>query len=493
MRAAVYPSELWVRRPRALREFLDVGALSTEVVLKLLEDLNLAFQKGTLERHYVEAMVQDCHTDPARKHNERVEFLVSAVREFMVQCQRRTERELQAVSRGPRFRSQLIRFHEPRPKPPACVSFKELDDDDSGVLDPNEATGGHRAEIAGGRLNNLNCRNFLCSSAACCFQFLLLSFCFLLLLCFLLSLLLRLCFDPLADLMFGLVDTDPLQSEEDASVCQGGRDQSSHKLPNGDECGCSSGSLLTQGPCFAPASLEDVRRAVHGLLKVALQKERHALPRQLLLLPPQISEQSLQLLTRFLLVVRIALLVLLKRLNRANQASHLLQRSSLERTVATQQRSDKSLKRLKNATPRQQQLILFDFEGLPGVPHAAGSSCSSASSGREVSRPCSLSLIVVMMVRYGAPRQVLAATGSSKRALRLAAPPEDEVQLDLFLRLQEDWASLTSSCGQTMRLSESGTANLPMAKTIPAQLFTLPKPAHLCSEGSGAAAAATSC
>ncbi|CAJ1450243.1 unnamed protein product, partial [Effrenium voratum] len=131
----------------------------------------------------------------------------------------------------------------------------------------------------------------------------------------------------------------------------------------------------------------------------------------------------------------------------------------------------------KEATPRQQQLILFDFEGLPGVPHAAGSSCSSASSGREVSRPCSLSLIVVMMVRYGSPRQVLAATGSSKRALRLAAPPEDEVQLDLFLRLQEDWASLTSSCGQTMRLSESGTANLPMAKTIPAQLFTLPKPA----------------
>ncbi|CAJ1450244.1 unnamed protein product, partial [Effrenium voratum] len=132
---------------------------------------------------------------------------------------------------------------------------------------------------------------------------------------------------------------------------------------------------------------------------------------------------------------------------------------------------------LAQATPRQQQLILFDFEGLPGVPHAAGSSCSSASSGREVSRPCSLSLIVVMMVRYGSPRQVLAATGSSKRALRLAAPPEDEVQLDLFLRLQEDWASLTSSCGQTMRLSESGTANLPMAKTIPAQLFTLPKPA----------------
>ncbi|CAJ1437845.1 unnamed protein product [Effrenium voratum] len=163
----------------------DVGALSTEAVLKLLEDLNLAFQKGTLERHYVEAMVQDCHTDPVTGlvGLPEVEFLVSAVREFMVQCQRRTERELQvqyelsdlmfhqpfgAIELDPEdqehpnvggFRSQLIRFHEPRPKPPVQSadsvtserradsegSFKELDDDDSGVLDPNEAGIGRRS------------------------------------------------------------------------------------------------------------------------------------------------------------------------------------------------------------------------------------------------------------------------------------------------------------------------------------------------------------
>jgi len=64
-----------------------------------------------------------------------VEFLVSAVREFMVQSKRRRERELKVEYQLSdaifnQFRSQLIRFHQ---------SFQELDDDHSGKLDPHEA------------------------------------------------------------------------------------------------------------------------------------------------------------------------------------------------------------------------------------------------------------------------------------------------------------------------------------------------------------------
>ncbi|CAE7229524.1 CPK14 [Symbiodinium sp. CCMP2592] len=115
----------------------DAGGLKPDAVLQLLEDLQLAFGKDSLERQNVEAMVSDCRTDPATGliGLTEVEFLVSAVREYMMQTQRSQERKLQVEyqlsdSMFQEFRSQLIRFHE---------SFVELDDDDSGALDENEA------------------------------------------------------------------------------------------------------------------------------------------------------------------------------------------------------------------------------------------------------------------------------------------------------------------------------------------------------------------
>lgn len=115
----------------------DLGALNVDAVMKCLQDLNLAFEKDSLERQAVEAMVRDCYHDPVTGliALSEVEFLVSAVREFMVQSKRRRERELKVEYQLPdalfhQFRSQLIRFHK---------SFKELDDDDSGKLDPAEA------------------------------------------------------------------------------------------------------------------------------------------------------------------------------------------------------------------------------------------------------------------------------------------------------------------------------------------------------------------
>mmetsp|Transcript_61821 Transcript_61821/g.144782 ORF Transcript_61821/g.144782 Transcript_61821/m.144782 type:complete len:873 (+) Transcript_61821:80-2698(+) len=115
----------------------DAGGLKPDAVLQLLEDLQLAFGKDSLERQNVEAMVSDCRTDPATGliGLTEVEFLVSAVREYMTQTQRSQERKLQVEyqlsdSMFQEFRSQLIRFHE---------SFVELDDDDSGALDENEA------------------------------------------------------------------------------------------------------------------------------------------------------------------------------------------------------------------------------------------------------------------------------------------------------------------------------------------------------------------
>eukprot|EP00435_Cladocopium_sp_Y103_P020138 s2720_g4.t3 len=115
----------------------DLGGLDTERVMKLLQNLNLAFEKDSVERHTVEAMVRDCNTDPTTGliGLSEVEFLVSAVREFMVQSKRRRERELKVEYQLPdaifkQFRSQLIRFHR---------SFQELDNDNSGKLDPHEA------------------------------------------------------------------------------------------------------------------------------------------------------------------------------------------------------------------------------------------------------------------------------------------------------------------------------------------------------------------
>ncbi|CAE7941705.1 proP [Symbiodinium sp. KB8] len=115
----------------------DAGGLKPDAVMQLLEDLQLAFGKDSLERQNVEAMVSDCRTDPATGliGLTEVEFLVSAVREYMMQTQRSQERKLQVEyqlsdSMFQEFRSQLIRFHE---------SFVELDDDDSGALDENEA------------------------------------------------------------------------------------------------------------------------------------------------------------------------------------------------------------------------------------------------------------------------------------------------------------------------------------------------------------------
>ncbi|CAE7454829.1 CML12 [Symbiodinium natans] len=115
----------------------DAGGLNAEAVMQLLEDLQLASGKDSLERQYVEAMVSDCRTDPVTGliGLTEVEFLVSAVREYMMQCQRSRERELQADyelsdKMFQEFRSQLIKFHE---------SFTELDDDDSGALDEQEA------------------------------------------------------------------------------------------------------------------------------------------------------------------------------------------------------------------------------------------------------------------------------------------------------------------------------------------------------------------
>ncbi|CAE7692788.1 proP [Symbiodinium pilosum] len=115
----------------------DAGGLHAEAVMQLLEDLQLASEKDSLERQYVEAMVSDCRPDPATGliGLSEVEFLFSAVREYMMQCQRSRERELQAEyglsgTMFQEFRSQLIKFHE---------SFQELDDDDSGELDENEA------------------------------------------------------------------------------------------------------------------------------------------------------------------------------------------------------------------------------------------------------------------------------------------------------------------------------------------------------------------
>ena len=115
----------------------DLGGLSVTGVMKMLQNLNLTFEKGSEERQTVEAMASDCRKDPATGliGLSEVEFLVSAVREFMVQSKRRRERELKVEYQLPdalfqQFRSQLIQFH---------VSFKDLDDDDSGKLDPNEA------------------------------------------------------------------------------------------------------------------------------------------------------------------------------------------------------------------------------------------------------------------------------------------------------------------------------------------------------------------
>jgi len=115
----------------------DAGGLQAESVMRLLEDLHLAFGKDSLERQYVQAMVSDCRTDPATGliGLSEVEFLVSAVREYMTQCQRSRERELQVEyelsdAMFAEFRSQLIKFHE---------SFNDLDDDDSGALDSTEA------------------------------------------------------------------------------------------------------------------------------------------------------------------------------------------------------------------------------------------------------------------------------------------------------------------------------------------------------------------
>lgn len=115
----------------------DLGGLDGERLMKLLQNLNLAFEKDSSERQTVEAMVRDCNTDPTTGliGLSEVEFLVSAVREFMVQSKRRRERELKVEYQLSdaifnQFRSQLIRFHQ---------SFQELDDDHSGKLDPHEA------------------------------------------------------------------------------------------------------------------------------------------------------------------------------------------------------------------------------------------------------------------------------------------------------------------------------------------------------------------
>lgn len=115
----------------------DLGGLDGERVMKLLQNLNLAFEKNSSERHTVESMVRDCNADPITGliGLSEVEFLVSAVREFMLQSKRRRERELKVEYQLSdaifnQFRSQLIRFHK---------SFQELDGDDSGKLDPHEA------------------------------------------------------------------------------------------------------------------------------------------------------------------------------------------------------------------------------------------------------------------------------------------------------------------------------------------------------------------
>jgi len=115
----------------------DLGGLDVPGVMKLLQNLNLSFEKDSMEMQSVEAMVRDCHTDPTTGliGLSEVEFLVSAVREFMVHTKRKRERELKVEYQlsdaiFAQFRSQLIRFH---------ASFQQLDDDHSGKLDPNEA------------------------------------------------------------------------------------------------------------------------------------------------------------------------------------------------------------------------------------------------------------------------------------------------------------------------------------------------------------------
>eukprot|EP00931_Biecheleriopsis_adriatica_P025894 TRINITY_DN15809_c0_g2_i1.p1 TRINITY_DN15809_c0_g2~~TRINITY_DN15809_c0_g2_i1.p1 ORF type:complete len:919 (+),score=199.07 TRINITY_DN15809_c0_g2_i1:105-2861(+) len=118
-------------------DFEGEGALDSSSVMRLLENMNLAFAPGSIERHYVESMASECTTDPATGLISfgEVEYLVSAVREYMVQRRRRLERELQKeLKLSPKtfleFRSQLLSFHD---------YFKEFDDDGNGTLETEEA------------------------------------------------------------------------------------------------------------------------------------------------------------------------------------------------------------------------------------------------------------------------------------------------------------------------------------------------------------------